>query len=163
MTPTSRSKAPPAGRRAKPGSTGEGDFYHIEVFSSKSLFCFDVEVQPAKAISITSKSDRRRTSASFAIKTLAGRVALSASPESEAPARGIPRNGSLVKSLPMSKTVGSSPITNTPERFWPGWVQNLSMSAATALRPRLGQMCLNQKSPLRHRANQQIKKKGYTP
>jgi len=31
MTPTSRSKAPPAGRRAKPGSTGEGDFYHIEV------------------------------------------------------------------------------------------------------------------------------------
>ena len=31
MTPPSRSKAPPAGRRAKPGSTGEGDFYHIEV------------------------------------------------------------------------------------------------------------------------------------
>jgi hypothetical protein len=31
MTPTSRSKAQPAGRHAKPGSTGEGDFYHIEV------------------------------------------------------------------------------------------------------------------------------------
>ena len=31
MTSTSRSKAWPADRRAKPGSTGEGDFYHIEV------------------------------------------------------------------------------------------------------------------------------------
>ena len=40
MTPTSRSKAQPAGRRAKPGSTGEGDFYHIEVRPKTDFLTF---------------------------------------------------------------------------------------------------------------------------
>ena len=40
MTPTSCSKAQPARRRATPGSTGEGDFYHIEVRPKTDFLTF---------------------------------------------------------------------------------------------------------------------------